>query len=70
MTVMKHARKRQSSHLNYKIAVSNIKRSSLFYLTMINKFATHDDTVVEGVHDAFDGIYGRGVGLRRECFNL
>ncbi len=27
---------------------------SRFYLIMINKFAAHDDAVVESVHDTFD----------------
>jgi len=37
---------------------------------MINKFAAHDDAVVEGVHDAFDRVYGGGVSLCRKGFNL
>ena len=39
-------------------------------LVIIDELSAHDDSVVEGVHDAFNGVHGRGVGLGGESFNL
>ena len=34
------------------------------YLIIVNEFSAHDNAVIEGEHDSFDGVNGGGVGLR------